>query len=292
MAEVRRGASGALGGVVLAGRIDGGRGIPRGPSRRYPGYALVLVTAGTGRYRDRRHDVPIGPGTLITVSPDEPHWYGVIGPATWDEVYLVFGGPMFVLAEARGVLDRSRPLRRMLPVPYWQHRLERFRTRRPPRTPAERDAEACEVLRLLVDVQVATEPQPASAGGEDWFLRSQQGLESDLGESVDLAGLAQEVGMPYETWRRHFRDRAGVPPARYRLLRRVDAAVGLLAHTTAPVREVAAAVGFSDEHHLRRHVRAVTGLTPGQHRHAQVPPGELEPVESEPPTRPRPTWAR
>lgn len=218
----------------------------------------------------------MGPGTLITVTPDEPHWYGVIG-GTWDEVYLVFNGPLFVLAEAQGVLDRARPLRRMLPVPYWQHRVERFRTRQPPRSPAERDAEACEVLRLLVDLQVATDPLPASSQQEDWFVRSQRGLESDLSRPLDLTSVAREVGLPYETWRRHFRDQAGVPPARYRLLRRVDAAVGLLAYTTAPVRDVAAAVGFSDEHHLRRHLRTVTGLTPGQHRHAAVPPPSAEP---------------
>lgn len=266
-AEVRRGPLGAMGGMLLAGRIDGGRGLlSHGRARRYPSYALVYVTAGVGRYRDRGHDLAVGAGSLITVTPDEPHWYGVTGASTWDEVYLVFDGPLFTLAEERGVLDRSRPVQTLAPVPYWQHRVERFRTRPAPRSPAERDAEACEVLRLLVDVQVAGEPAPAAGGRDDWFVRSAARLEADLGERVDLAALAQEVGMPYETWRRQFRSRAGVPPARYRLLRRVDAATGLLAYTTLAARDIAATVGFSDEHHLLRHVRAVTGLTPRQHR--------------------------
>jgi AraC-like DNA-binding protein len=268
-AEVRRDPLGSLGGVLLAGRIDGGRGIrSHGRARRYPSYALTYVTAGTGSYRGSRLDLALGAGSLIYVTPGEPHWYGVTGESGWDEVYLVFDGPLFALAEEQGVIDRSRPVRTLLPVTYWRYRIERFRTRQPPRTPAERDAEACEVLRLLVDLQGATDPAPGLDPADDWFARSQLGLEADLSVALDLAGLAAEVGMPYETWRRHFRTRAGVPPARYRLLRRVDAATGLLAYTTLPARDIAAMVGFSDEHHLLRHVRAVTGLTPRQHRAA------------------------
>ena len=80
--------------------------------------------------------------------------------------------------------------------------------------------------------------------------------------------------MPYETWRRPFRRRAGVPPARYWVLRSVDVGpsarrpVGLLGYTTLPACDIAATVGFSDEHHLLRQVRAVTGLTPRQQRAA------------------------
>lgn len=276
--ETRRGPAGALGGLLLAGRIDGGRGVlSHGRARRYPSYGLAYVTAGAGRYRDSQHDVAVQAGSVVYVTPRLPHWYGVVDRSTWDEVYLVFDGPLFALAEERGVIDRSRPVRTLQPVPYWSSRIEQFRTRQRPRTAAERDAEACDLLRLLVDVQAAADPAPEPEPTLEWFLASQRELESDLGRPLDLRDLARQVGLPYETWRRQFRARAGVPPARYRLLRRVDAATELLAYTTLPTRDIAASLGFSDEHHLSRHVRGVTGLSPRQYRTARRaggrPPG-------------------
>jgi transcriptional regulator GlxA family with amidase domain len=88
----------------------------------------------------------------------------------------------------------------------------------------------------------------------------------DLGESIDLAALAEEVGMPYQTWRRRFRDRSGYPPGRYRPDRRIDTAVDLARYSSMTSRDIAVAVGFSDEQHLARRVRSATGRTPRQLR--------------------------
>jgi transcriptional regulator GlxA family with amidase domain len=73
--------------------------------------------------------------------------------------------------------------------------------------------------------------------------------------------------MPYETWRRRFREATGLSPGRYRLRRQLEAAESMLRLTQLTVREVAVSAGFADEHHLARHLRARTGLTPRQYRH-------------------------
>lgn len=115
-AEVRRGPLGAMGGVLLAGRIDGGRGLlSNGRAWRYPSYALVYVSAGTRRYRDSGHDLPVGPGALITVMRHESHGYGVTDTSTSDEVYLVFDGPVFALAGKAACPDRNRPVQTLIP---------------------------------------------------------------------------------------------------------------------------------------------------------------------------------
>ncbi len=265
LVAARRGPAGRLGDVRLAGRIDGGRGVPPGPPRRYPSFALTYVTAGSGRYREAGRDLPLSAGSLVHVFPGRPHWYGVSGPGGWDEVYLVFEGPIFELAARTGVLDPRQPVRTLLPVPYWLHRLDDFRTRRPPRTAAARDAEACDLLRLLTEIHGTSQPGHGALDGgrgEDWFLRSQDLLEAELDQPLRPERVAEAVGMPYETWRRRFRERAGCAPARHRLLRRVDAATELLTHTSLSTREIAATLGFSDERHLIRPFRAVTGATP------------------------------
>lgn len=261
----RRGEPGALGGLVLAGRIEGSRGAPSTRSVRFGSYGCTFLFGGAGRYRDADHDAALGPGSLVLVFPGRPHWYGATTARGWDEVFLVFDGPAFALAERVGVLDPARPVHQLTPVADWLSRFERFRLRPPPRTAAARDAEACEVLQLLVEATAPTPPLPGP-GGTGWYEVSCRRLEADIDRPVDLGAIAAEVGMPYDTWRRAFRRRSGYPPAQYRRQRRLDAARSLLRDTSLSTAEVAVALGFSDERHLKRHIRALTGLTPRQFR--------------------------
>ncbi|MEU4193776.1 AraC family transcriptional regulator [Kribbella sp. NPDC026611] len=263
----RAGTHGGVGDLILAGRQDHGQGIlTGGRPRYYPAYAFSFVTRGIGRYRDANRDVAIGPGTVAYVFPGVPHWYGVLDPTGhWDEVYLAFTGPIFDVAADQGLLDVRQPLRSLRDVAYWKRRIETFRTRRPPIGRRARDAEACEVLQLLADFAAAGDPEPPQYG-DDWIELSCSLLRADPGERVDLESVALAVGMPYETWRRRFRDRTGYSPGRYRLNHRIDTAVELARYSTMPSREIAAALGFSDEQHLARHLKAATGRTARQLR--------------------------
>jgi AraC-like DNA-binding protein len=259
----RAGPSGRLGRVRAAGRVEDGRGVPTGPLRRFDGYAVACVVRGRGRYRDPAHDVPLEAGDLVVVVPGHPHWYGVVGPEPWDEVHLVFDGPVFDLCARQGLLDVRAPVRRLRPAAPWVDRIDAFRTRRAPRTAAGVDDEVCDVLRLLVDVAAHGGPAPVGGG---WLAESQARLAADLGEPLALPDVAAAVGMPYQTWRKRFRAATGSAPARYRLLRRVDAARDLLRRTSMGTRDIAASLGFTDEHHLSRQFRRTTGRTAGEYR--------------------------
>jgi AraC-like DNA-binding protein len=269
----RTGPAGLLGRVHSAGRIEGGRGVPTGPPRRLDYYAVMYVYGGQGRYRDARHDLTLLPGHLVQLVPGHAHWYGVTGPHPWNEVHLTFAGPAFDLCAAQGLIDPARPVRRLTPVEHWLGRIDRFRTARPPASAAGADDEACAVLRLLVDMAardgtagVAPAGDPGYRRGADWVARSRARLGADLGEPVDLRQVAASVGMPYETWRKRFQAVTGEPPARYRLLRRLDAAGELMRRTSLTNRDIAASLGFTDEHHLARQFRRFTGMTTGVFR--------------------------
>lgn len=253
-----------LGEVLVAGRITGGGGLPPGTVRRHPTWGLTFVTSGTGRYRDADHDAALAAGSLVLVRPSHPHWYGP-DRGGWDEHFVVFDGPVFELARRRGALGPGRPLVHGLPVARWGHRLATFGARRRPSSPDARDAEALELLALLLEALATV--RPARSPGAplrvaDWLARSTDLLSGDLAETLDLRGVAGEVGLPYETWRRRFRAETGTSPYAYRAARRLDAATELLVHTGLAVRDVAAATGFSDERHLIRRFRAATGRTP------------------------------
>jgi transcriptional regulator GlxA family with amidase domain len=78
--------------------------------------------------------------------------------------------------------------------------------------------------------------------------------------------VAAAAGLGYESWRKRFAAETGQPPGRYRARRRVDAAAELLRRSSLTNREIAEAVGFSDEHHFARQFRAVTGLSTTAYR--------------------------
>lgn len=69
-------------------------------------YALVYVVGGGGEYSDARGTRrQVSEGDLIWVFPDIPHAYGPARGGRWDEIYLVFDGPVFDLWRQRGLLD-------------------------------------------------------------------------------------------------------------------------------------------------------------------------------------------
>jgi len=266
-----RGVAGRLGRVRMSGRVEGGRGVPTRGLRRFDGYAVMLVSGGAGRYRDQARDLPLEPGDVVQVLPGHPHWYGVTGSAAWNEAYLVFDGPAFDLCARTGLVDVRRPVRRLRPLEYWLDRVDMFRTRRPPTTAAGADAEVCDVLRLLLDMAARdaegdrASETPRRGGG--WLAESRALLARDLAEPMPLPDVAATVGMSYESWRKRFAAETGVAPARFRTLRRINAAGDLLQRTTLSNREIAASLGFSDEHHLAKQFRRTTGSTAGEFRH-------------------------
>lgn len=259
----RRGPRGRMGWLVLAGHAVTTRQ-RSDVEARFALYGCTLVTAGTGRYRDAHHDVALGPGDLVLVVPGHPHRYGA-GRGGWEERFLAFDGPMFRLAAETGLLDIRRPVHALGSGEHWAARFDHFRLRTAPATPAARDAEAAAVLGLLADM-MASAAAVASVPAANWLDRSRDLLGSDLGRPLAPAETAASVGMPYETWRRAFKAVTGVPPARYRLDRRLATAADLMVTTSSSVREIAALLGFTDERHLTARFRESYGVTPAAFR--------------------------
>ncbi|GAB3876717.1 helix-turn-helix transcriptional regulator [Terrabacter terrigena] len=256
-----------LGHVLVAARIAAGRGLQPGTTRRHPTWGLTFLTAGSGRYRDARHDEPLTPGSLVVVHPGHPHWYGA-EPGGWDEHFVVFDGPVFGLATRSGALSSDHPLVHGLPVRRWAARFAAFDRPRPA-TADGRDAEALALLTALLearDASTGTTRRAGRPGAVDWLTRSVELLDGELTEPLDLRAVAAEVGLPYETWRRRFRAETGTSPWAHRSARRLAAATDLLVHTGLGVRDIAAATGYSDERHLIRRFREATGQTPRAYR--------------------------
>ncbi len=255
-----------LGRVTEAGLIRNSQG-PR-QWRVLGQYALVYSLSGSAHYRDRNgiHQ-DIEPGDVILLFPDLPHAYGPQPGQTWSEFYLIFEGPVFDLWRAKRVLDPATPIHHAHPVDVWLQRLEQVveRARKPGLT-----LPLLEVCRLqTVLAEIVTGGAAAASSGKaalPEIARACALLASDLDQSIDLADLARELGMSYETFRKKFVQVVGVPPARYRSARLLERACELIRHGHMTDKEIALELGFCDEFHFSRRFKQIVGVPPRTYR--------------------------
>lgn len=117
------------------------------------------------------------------------------------------------------------------------------------------------------------------SGGQAQFLERPVAVrrETALGPLIDdvrasltqtwtIATMAEAMNMSRRTFERRFIEATGLGPGEWLIAERVEAAKVLLTGTTAPMEEVAAAVGFGTAHALRHHFRARMRLTPSAYR--------------------------
>jgi AraC-like DNA-binding protein len=265
-----------LGRLRLAGAIEGGRGVvPATPLRVYGSYAVACIRRGSGFYRDANgFQGEVAAGTAILVFPELAHWYGTRGRARWDEIYLTFDGPAFDLYRQVGLLDAAHPLR---PFPEgWPDRLQRLiEDSARAVTAMERLRHLSAFLEMLTELLAPETDANAPMRGMNWAAQARATLDTDLSLELDLSDVAASVGMTYETFRKRFLKEVGVTPARYRAMRRVEAARELLRYSPHMTnRQAAEALGFADEYHFSRRFTQLTGVSPRQFRGASVRPAE------------------
>jgi AraC-like DNA-binding protein len=91
-------------------------------------------------------------------------------------------------------------------------------------------------------------------------------IDSRLSENVSLDAMAEMAGLSVFHFARAFRQSFGIPPHGYLLSRRIERAHYLLRQTELSLSEIALATGFSDQSHLARCFRRLTGMTPSTAR--------------------------
>jgi len=114
----------------------------------------------------------------------------------------------------------------------------------------------------------ATKPQDRPPDNLSWRQLEQvyDYIECNLHQPLTVTELATIAGVSPTHFTRLFREQTGEPPHRYVLNRRLDQAERLIAGRQLPLAVIAVAVGFSDQSHLNRVMRAQRGVTPGQLR--------------------------
>jgi len=123
-------------------------------------------------------------------------------------------------------------------------------------------------LGMLAHLPLSMDP-PTNRGGlaPARANRVCEYINSHLQENIALEVLAGIAQLSVHHFARAFRQTLGMPPHNYIVQRRVEHAQQLLRNTDLPVSEIAIVAGFTDQSHLARHFRTITGVSPSLTRH-------------------------
>jgi len=118
-------------------------------------------------------------------------------------------------------------------------------------------------MSMLRNAPIA-EPLPPNRGGLSPARthRICEYIHSNLGQNISLETLAEMAGLSTHHFARAFKQTVGIPPHGYVLQRRIEQAQQMLRNTDLPMSEIALSAGFSDQSHLARHFRRITGMSP------------------------------
>lgn len=126
---------------------------------------------------------------------------------------------------------------------------------------------ATETLVSEIVSELAREPRLALRSEPPaWLLRVHERLREEFARSLDLARLAEEVGVHRTHLARAFRQHFGCTMGQFVRQRRVELASAELRRSDRPLASVAYAAGFADQSHMTRVFKRFVGTTPGRYR--------------------------
>lgn len=227
-----------------------------------PGWRLLFVVRGGATLATGgRRRVRLEAGDVVLATPGAGHRF-VPDPARGCRVHQVdFGGWQMARWLEAGFFA---PLPRVLRPGFDEGllglvaRLVELARSRPPEGPR---LMAGALGHLLARLELATRAVPAGPRAR-LVEEAQRRLWESGGENRGLAGLVEELGVSATWLRRCFRAQTGMAPQQFRMRQRLERACELLSDTEAPVRAIAADLGFSSPAYFSRAFRRATGLAP------------------------------
>jgi AraC-like DNA-binding protein len=235
----------------------------------HEGYAIGVIDKGSERFKYRKETHVAPQGSVVVINPGEMHTGEALSQQGWSyrmlypEIALLQRAAAEVTQKPHGIPFFPVPVIHDPTMAQLLSQMHAVLATSPSRL--ERESLLIWTLAYFVRRHADTPPIELAATSERaHILRVRAYLEEHATENISLNQLAALVNLSPFYLLRVFRETVGLPPHSYLTQIRVSRAKHLIS-ASMPLAEVAAAVGFTDQSHLNRHFKALTGVTPGQY---------------------------
>jgi AraC-like DNA-binding protein len=229
-------------------------------------YVVGVVVAGAMQVRRGRDRFVFEPQDICAWDPSGAHVGRPYGCTSWQARLLILetaGIERIVRGSQPSATDVYFARPRLRHHCLAQRFIDLHRVLETTSWALERETLLMDWLREISDVPERPELR-RRARRDPALRRACELLHDEIAGNVTLDELAHAAGVSRHRLSRLFRAAYGMPPHRFQLANRIDAARRML-ERGAGVAEVAQATGFFDQSHLHRHFRRTVGMTPARY---------------------------
>ena len=230
------------------------------PAKVWTTYCGFLVVEGSGSYMDATGKIyPLKGGVWVQHIPGIYHSIRRDGDKPWVEMSISLSPAVYRSLVDLGLGFPGEPV---VPIPQWhwlRQTLADLCAQFEAWTDADYPQAASEIIRILDRILRAAEDG-------SFLSRAKTFLSADLSRRLPLEKIGEDFGMNYHSFRRKFKQEAGLSPGEYRIRQRLEMAKTLLAHREYTIAEVADMLGYPDPFAFSKQFRAQLGVSPRDYR--------------------------
>ena len=227
-------------------------------------WVLLILLSGRGWYIDANNqNLRISAGDFVLIEPKLAHSYGVDPTEVWSESFFVFEGPLMDgLSKSNIVKPGIYKLANLGSV-----KTLRNQTVSNAKTIKESERQILAVIQWLIESTFVVDDNSVESNLTEQIKAASNLFLENLSNSVHLVEkIADEVGIPYDIFRKEFKNVFGVSPGLWIRQQRLVRVAQLLSFTDIPIKVIARRFGFSDEFHLSKSFTKFYGVAPGNYR--------------------------
>ncbi|NLM74904.1 MAG: helix-turn-helix transcriptional regulator [Clostridiaceae bacterium] len=228
-------------------------------------YSGVLIIEGSGRYIDEDGtSVALYPGCFIQRIPGRKHSTLVNMDGKWLEAFLCLGKGLYEALAQIGLIKQDKPvLYTGLDSLLLEHFAKLFDEQKSPTFSRINDY----LIRVQKIIFLAHELDAKNSGEKALSLieHACKLIEHHVRDNITAKEIARRLNVSYETFRKLFKAKKGVPPHEYIVRKRIDTAKTMLLQGKA-IGEIALELGYCDSFAFSKQFKKVAGISPSQFR--------------------------
>ena len=228
-------------------------------------HLLFYCTGGRGQLTLDNKSYAVKPGDLLILPPGMAHAYAADVADPWSVFWVHYEGDLS--GAFTEFLQLEGPV---LSIGIQPRLIAEFETllalRKAGLTVTRFIQGACRLKALLTEFACAAMQSPAGDGKHFDMDLLLQHMQRHIGQELDLDALASAANLSKFHFIRRFKARTGQTPIQHFIHIKMQHACQLLDSSDAPIKRIAAAVGYDDPLYFSRLFKRVIGVSPQGYR--------------------------